>query len=50
MCSMYGPIVVTNRFGLGFVALSECEDDLITTKHISQNYQIAEVPKVYHQY
>jgi len=48
MCSMYGPIGLTNQSGLCFVALGECEDD--ENNHLSQNYQIGEVPKVSHQY
>jgi len=44
---MYGPIGLTNRSGLCFVAPSTCEDD--ENNHISQNYQIGEVPKVCHQ-
>ncbi|RHN52829.1 hypothetical protein MtrunA17_Chr6g0484751 [Medicago truncatula] len=43
MCSIYDSIGLTNRFGLCFVASSECEDD--ENNHISQNYQIGEVPK-----
>jgi len=45
---MYGPIGLTNQSGLCFVALGECEDD--ENNHLSQNYQIGEVPKVSHQY
>jgi hypothetical protein len=53
MFSMFDPIGLTNRSGLGLITIDKCEDDdedalvkiIITLKN-----QIDEIPKVYHQY